>query len=287
MPPAVPRWNTLSAPLKTHNATLRARSRVHTVKDFAGPLSIKSVVEGAVAWKTGGRELVVNRDSFLVLNAGEPYSMEIESRAPVSTLCVFFQDGFVEGVHASVTRDGIEPEPGSRLMLSRLHTADEWILPRMRALSSHPVAPLWLDEQYLELAAGLLLLEKEVRQRVNRMPARRPSTREELYRRVRRGQELLHAQSDQNVSLAHLARESCLSQYHFHRAFTCAFGRTPHQYQTDLRLAEARRLVENTRMTVTEIAAAVGFESAPSFTNRFRQVFGQAPRELRTASASK
>src|SRR5690349_10287581 len=67
--------NRLSAPLGTHNAILRARARTHFVKDFPGPLSIKSVTTGSVAWKSGGRELVVDRDSFLVLHDGEPYSM--------------------------------------------------------------------------------------------------------------------------------------------------------------------------------------------------------------------
>ena len=88
--------NRVSAPLGTHNAVLRARSRRHVVQEFAGPLSVKSVTEGNVAWKSGGRNLVVNEDTFLVLHDGEPYSMDIDSPAPVSTLCVFFQRGFAE-----------------------------------------------------------------------------------------------------------------------------------------------------------------------------------------------
>src|SRR5271165_1375986 len=99
-----PPQNRVSAQLHSANAVLRARSRTHFVKDFPGPLSIKSVTEGTVAWKCAGRERLVDRDSFLVLNADEPYSMAIDSRTPVSTLCVFFQNGFVESVQASLDR---------------------------------------------------------------------------------------------------------------------------------------------------------------------------------------
>jgi AraC family transcriptional regulator len=284
--------NRLTAPLGTHNALLSARARTHFVKDFAGPLSIKSVAEGTVAWKTGGRELVVDRDSFLILNHREPYSMEIDSRTPVSTLCVFFQDEFVESVHASLVQDDIDSEPAPARFPGYLHVRDSRILPRLQAINQRSDAAgeparLWLDHQYLELARDLLLLGRDVNRRVRLLPARRPATREELFRRVRRGQEILHADPTRDWGLAEIARASCLSPYHFQRAFTCAFGKSPHQYRNHLRLARARRLLESTSMTVTEICGAVGFESAPSFTTLYRQSFGEPPSVTRKLSNSR
>ncbi|HEY2014763.1 MAG TPA: AraC family transcriptional regulator, partial [Bryobacteraceae bacterium] len=167
-------------------------------------------------------------------------------------------------------------------ILGRLHARDERILPRMHAIAAAGEAGgLWLGEQYLELAQQLLLLNRDLGRRLGLMPARRPATREELFRRVRRGQEVLHADPAIDWSLADIARESCLSPYHFHRAFTCAFGKTPHQYRNELRLARARRLLESTGMTVTEVCGAVGFESAPSFSTLYRQVFGVPPSAAR------
>jgi AraC family transcriptional regulator len=283
-----PILNSLSAPLGTQNAILRARSRTHIVKDFAGPLSIKSVTAGTVAWKSGGRELVVDRDSFLVLQDGEPYSMNIDSRMPVGTLCVFFQHGFAESVQASLTQDALDAEHAPTPFLGHLHTRDDRILPRMQAIATAPEASrLWLDEQFLLLARDLLLLDRDLRRRIGLMPARRPSTREELFRRVRRGQEFLHANSSGDLNLTEIARQSCLSPYHFHRAFTRAFGRTPHQYRNDLRLAQARRLLETTGQTITEICGAVGFQSAPSFSTLFRQSFGVPPSATRKLSNSR
>jgi AraC-like DNA-binding protein len=277
--------NRPTATLGVRNAVLRARARTHFVKDYPGPLSIKSVTEGAVAWKCGGRELVVDPVSFLVLNQDEPYSMEIDSRTPVSTLCVFFEPGFVESVAGSLGSEEVEPAGGAAPPLPRLHPRDGSILPRMQAIArAGSASRLWLDEQYLALARDLVLLDRGMRRRVHLMPARRSATRDELLRRVLRGQEFLHAHAAEDLDLAGIARAACLSPYHFHRAFTGAFGETPRQYRSRLRLERARRLLEASEMSVTEICLEVGFESLASFSLLFRQSFGAPPSALRKSS---
>jgi AraC family transcriptional regulator len=274
--------NRPSAPLGVRNAILWARGRRHVVENFPGPLSIKSVTTGTVAWKTGGREMLVDRDSFLVLNHGEPYSMLIDSRQPVTTLCVFFEPGFVESVCGSLSQPDLEPVSAPAGFLPRLRMADARILPRMQSIANTSLADrLWLDQQFLALATDLAMLQSEVARRVRLMPARRAATREELFRRVRRGQEFLHAVAESDVDLAAIARQACLSPYHFHRTFVQAFGQTPHQYLTTLRLARARRLLETTRLTVTEVSGAVGFESPASFSALFRRTTGVPPSALR------
>jgi AraC-like DNA-binding protein len=280
--------NRVSAPLRRANAVLRARSRTHFVREFAGPLSIKSMTEGTVAWKCAGRDRLVDRDSFLVLDAGEPYSMAIDSRTPVATLCVFFRDGFVESVQASMVRSALEDESAPLPFLGGLHCRDERILPRMHAIAESGVGDrLWVDQQYLLLARDLLRLNGEIARRADRMPANRPATRAELFRRVRRGQEYLHASACADPDLAEIARAACLSPYHFHRAFARAFGATPHEYRNRLRLDRARRLLAGGDMTVTQICGAVGFASPASFSTLFRKTFGVPPSALRPAKISK
>src|SRR6266849_9320838 len=78
------------------NVVLHARARRHQVEAYAGPLSIKTVLAGQVAWIVGGRELIVDRSSFLIVSAGEKYSMNIAEAKPVETCCAFFAPGFVE-----------------------------------------------------------------------------------------------------------------------------------------------------------------------------------------------
>jgi transcriptional regulator GlxA family with amidase domain len=52
-------------------------------------------------------------------------------------------------------------------------------------------------------------------------------------------------------------------------------------------LDRARRLLESSPLTVTEICGSVGFESATSFSAVFRRAFGVPPSALRPAKLSK
>jgi AraC family transcriptional regulator len=267
------------------NLVLRATGRHHQVRDFPGPLSIKSVAQGVVRWKLGRREIQVDECSFLTLAEGEPYSMDIDTPRPVTTCCVFFQRGFVESVYGSVTNPA-EIEEIARPMepASTIHPADDRILPRMRAISeAGDCHPLWKDQQFLLLARDLLLLGAESRKQLSRLPGARPATRAEALRRLTRGREFMHANLDQPLNLATIAAAACVSTYHFHRLFTRAFGESPHDYITRIRLDRARRLLALGARTIPEICLEVGFQSAASFSGLFRRKFGVAPSSLRNS----
>ena len=272
--------NRPTAALGEQNAVLRARARRHFVKDYAGPLSIKCVTEGTVAWKTGGRDLPVDRGSFLVLNAGEPYSLNIDSGKPVATLCVFFEAGFVESVRGAMEGGEIEGGRARAEFAERLHRADERIVPRMHALAAG-CSRLRLDEEYLALACDLLRLDRDFARRLRLMPERKAATRDELFRRVQRGQEYLHANAEEDLRLATLAREAGLSAYHFQRTFTRVFGVSPLRYRNTLRLERARALLQDPAESIAGVCRAVGFQSTASFSLLFRRTFGAPPSSFR------
>jgi AraC family transcriptional regulator len=273
------------ASLGFRNSLLAARSRRHTVKEFPGPLSIKTVVEGRVAWKIERREVWVDDSSFLVLNDGERYSMEIEASEPVSTCCVFFAKGFVEaimrGACAPIEKclDDPHRDPNPIPFLSSLLPRNDGLFSLMGAirecaLGSAPA--LEMDELYLRLASELLLQYAEARNQMTRISAARVSTRAELFSRVSRGREFLHAEAYNPVTLGTAARASGMSPYHFHRTFRQAFGKSPARYVADLRFAKAIRLLR-VGLPVTEVCRDVGFESLGSFSTAFRRYFGVPP----------
>ena len=270
------------------NVILAARGRRHSVRDFPGPLSIKTVIDGRVAWKVEHRELCVDDSSFLVLNDGEPYSMEIDEHRPVTTCCVFFAHGFVE----SVARDLSQPvrhsldEPANTgaplTFLSRLHPRDQRVVPAMRAIRERILTGAEtseMEERYLLLARNLLLIYAETREQIARVPAARASTRTEMLRRVSRGRDFLHAYAAHSATLQETARAAHLSPFHFHRIFTLAFNQTPHSYLTCLRLEHARSLLAK-GLPVTEVCGAIGFQSLGSFSTLFRKRFGVPPSQF-------
>jgi AraC family transcriptional regulator len=278
------------AHLGTDNVVLHARAKGHSVEGYAGPLSIKTVLAGRVAWIIGGRELVVDRSSFLILSAGERYSMNIAAVKPVETCCVFFAPGFVERVAFDATSplehalDGPERMAPALPYLSALHSDRERALVgRVHTLAPRckgAQAPSGFEEDFLLLADALLQFYEHIREQTARVPAIRESTRQELFRRLLIGREYIHFHSLGPVSLTAAARAACLSPFHFHRGFTQAFQQTPHGYLTGLRLAQARGMIES-GLPVLEACLEVGFLSPSAFSRLFQSRYGVSPSVVR------
>ena len=280
--------------LGEQNAILTGRGQRYLVRDFPGPLSIKSVRRGEALWETSRGRFALRPGSYLIVNEGHPYSLTIESRAPVETFCVFFRRGLVEETLRSlVTPEPIlldEPEARPRQAADFLEAArpDEGrVLPHLErmqaAIANGEADGLGMEQRMLALAAALLLAQTDADRRMARLPARRASTREELFRRLERGRELLASELSGRPTLDRAARAACLSPYHFHRAFTRAFGETPHRFLTRLRLERARDLLRSTDAPVTVVCMESGFESLGSFVTLFGKTFGLSPRRYRLA----
>lgn len=72
-----------------------------------------------------------------------------------------------------------------------------------------------------------------------------------------------------------------MSPSRFCREFKAAFGLTYVEYLARHRVNEAKRLLGNLNMSVTDVAAAVGFSDPSYFTRVFRRVAGTSPTEYR------
>jgi len=67
-------------------------------------------------------------------------------------------------------------------------------------------------------------------------------------------------------SLRDLARAAYLSPFHFHRVFRSVTSVTPGRFLAAMRMAEAKRLLVETPISVTDISIAVGYSSFGTFT---------------------
>ncbi|WP_017345366.1 helix-turn-helix domain-containing protein [Pantoea sp. A4] len=94
---------------------------------------------------------------------------------------------------------------------------------------------------------------------------------------LRRITDYIAAHLDQPLTLAHLAQEAALSEFHFARMFRHSVGMAPHQYVMQQRMNRARDLLSHTPLSLTDIALQCGFHSSSHFSNRFSQAFGVAP----------
>jgi AraC-like DNA-binding protein len=63
----------------------------------------------------------------------------------------------------------------------------------------------------------------------------------------------------------------------FHKHFKTITSTTPLQYQKELRLLEARRLLKTGSASVTTVAYEVGYESTSQFSREYARKFGVPP----------
>ena len=100
--------------------------------------------------------------------------------------------------------------------------------------------------------------------------------RQYLYRRVVRAKLFIDAQFSSAIDLDNIADEACFSKFHFVRLFREIYGRTPHQYLTDVRVRNAKDLLRD-GATVARACYSVGFDSISSFTGLFKRRVGMTP----------
>ena len=104
----------------------------------------------------------------------------------------------------------------------------------------------------------------------------------ELLRRLLRAKDRMDVASDEEWPVRRLARVSGVSQAHFARSFSEAFGVPPHRYLLTRRIERASALLRDTDLAVTEIAFETGWGSLGTFGRVFRDITGESPGELRT-----
>lgn len=101
--------------------------------------------------------------------------------------------------------------------------------------------------------------------------------------RFKRLEEYIDANLHRHISLAEMADLCTVSQYHFTRLFKKRTGITVMQYIGMRRIERSKRMMQNTGLTLAQIAHDCGFSSQSHFTGVFRLDTGTTPAAYRRA----
>lgn len=103
-------------------------------------------------------------------------------------------------------------------------------------------------------------------------------------RRVARAVALIRSDFAKALRVEQLAAAAGMSPSTLHEHFRALTSLTPLQFQKQLRLIEARRLMLADGETISNAAYAVGYESVPQFTREYGRMFGLPPaRDMKAA----
>lgn len=97
--------------------------------------------------------------------------------------------------------------------------------------------------------------------------------------RIARAIDLLKRRYHQPLRIEELAEVAHMSTSSLHHRFKAVTAMSPLQYQKQLRLQEARRLMLAEDLEAAAAAHRVGYESPSQFTREYRRLFGAPPRQ--------
>lgn len=236
-------------------------------------------------WMKRGGEFSINPAGVLTLAAGARYDYAAGRGHPFYSNMITFPRWMTEAASMPSLDDG---EKDTRRLSTRMLRPDATTETLMTEIIAHCRAGYSKSEWYIEKSALLYdrLLDAEygAEKATSNIEAAKPTTQKELARRIDRARQfMLQSYRDTSIDLDAVAKEACVSPFHLIRVFKTLTRLTPMQYLTAVRLEAALRLLQETKMTATEIAALVGFGNRAAFSRAFSRHHGFAPSKARAA----
>jgi transcriptional regulator GlxA family with amidase domain len=105
-------------------------------------------------------------------------------------------------------------------------------------------------------------------------------------RRIQAALEIMHL-SHRNLRMAELAQSVNLSIWHFTHLFKTETSFSPKRYMRNLRMKQAGELLQESFLSVKEIAAKVGLGDRSHFSRDFKIMNGQSPSNYRIRDREK
>lgn len=204
---------------------------------------------------------------------------EATDEAPYLALVLPLDLGFLRGFYDRMPDFADDGGPAGALASSRAGPDLLDACGRLLALvRDDRAAPLLVPILLREIHARLLVSEQ------GRI-LRRFLSRDDPSNRLARAIASIRETVRQPLSVPALAERAGMSKSSFHAHFKAVTGLSPGQYQKDIRLLEARRLIVEGGAAISSIAFNVGYESPAQFSRDYARKFGRPPREDRKGGA--
>ena len=240
------------------------------------------VVQGEKETTTTDRHLTIGSGQFLVVTHDMPVVAWISGaspRMPYQALILSLDPNILaELQHAARERPAAEDsDPFAMTVGAADFDLVDAFIRYLRALEAPDGAEVLLP-----------LVTREIHYRLLMSPQGHSLRRLTLGQRpaesVSRAIDLIRRDLAAKMNIRALAHHAGLSPSALHHHFKAVTGTTPIQFQKQLRLLEARRLIQSDTRSVTDAAYAVGYSSPTQFSREYRRAFGHPPSEDRPAT---
>jgi transcriptional regulator GlxA family with amidase domain len=94
---------------------------------------------------------------------------------------------------------------------------------------------------------------------------------------VKKAQAFIESHLDEKLTFEHLSSHFSVGRRNFDRRFIKATGNTPLEYAQRVKIESAKKALETTRKTVSEVMYEVGYSDVKAFREVFRKITGLSP----------
>ena len=215
------------------------------------------------------------RGSYLLVSLDLPLVTEVVEATPASP-CLGITLELDLAEIATLTLEAAVPAPvGARVPRGvGVEPLDDGLLDAVLRL-----AELLRNPAQVPILAPLIRREIHYRLLIGPQGAllRRMATQNSPAQRVAAGLAWLRQNATRTVRMTELAREMHMSPSTMHAWFRAATSMSPLQYQKQLRLQEARRILLAEGVGAAAASRRVGYESPAQFSRDYRRFFGAPP----------
>jgi AraC-like DNA-binding protein len=228
------------------------------------------ILQGRKDVSIAGQALSFGHGECLLVSHDLPVCSRI-AKAPYLALVFAVDSATIRKLYDEVAEAAMDSEPAQAAVT---HRADPNLLDVLRRYLALADAPA--DAKVLGP-----LLSKEIHYRLLMAPfggmLRRLIRHDSNASAVARAMGHIRGDIRAPMVVPLLARQVGMSASAFHKHFKAITATTPLQYQKELRLLEARRLLKRRGASVTATALDVGFESPSQFSREYARKFGVPP----------
>lgn len=98
--------------------------------------------------------------------------------------------------------------------------------------------------------------------------------------KVLQAREILEEEFEQMLSIKELSRRVAINECYLKKGFKAMFGKTINEFQQQLRINKAKKLLQIEGFTVSEVANTLGYSSISHFSTAFKKATNMKPCEL-------
>ncbi len=236
--------------------------------------SLCIVAQGSKLVLLGEESYKYDSASYLTASVHLPITGQIVEATPEKPyLCIQLQlemSQIFEVIQSS-KQDRPSSSPGRGLVISRINDPLlEVVLRLIRLLENPKDIPVLAESIIREIIYRVLQNEKNGFLRHFALVGSQAH-------RIAKVIGVMNQKFTQPLKVADLAKEASMSSSSFYNHFKEVTGMSPIQYQKQLRLQEARRLLLTENLEAAEAAFQVGYESPSHFSREYSRKFGLPP----------